>query len=348
MGIRRPKVLVVDDDELVAFGIHRALYCGIHRFDVLLAPSAEIGRAIMREMGIDVLITDVYLPGMSGLDLACWAAVESPDTQFVLITGDDVSAIRDQARALGCLRLVGKPFEPGELRPIVLEALDFRERLRGTLSTLSAADLIQMLCLGQKTTALRITANGVSGSVMVRDGKLVHATWGDHSGAQAINRIVAVEDGVFSMSPLPAPVPTTITADWQHVLMEAAQLLDERAKDDAAQPSSRPFLRADDATLGDVISDDGWQIGGGDVAVPSVRSEALYRESLRGSADPIVAAARLVDGGFGALRAGNIEHARRCWQAAQRLDPDNRSIELNLRKLESLSSRTPIDAAERK
>jgi hypothetical protein len=148
---------------------------------------------------------------------------------------------------------------------------------------------------------------------------------------------VAIEDGVFSMSPLPAAVPTTITADWQHVLMEAARLVDERTKEDA--PRSRPSLRPDDTTLGDAVGDDGWQLGGWETPAMSVRSETLYRESLRGAADPVVAAARLVDGGFAALRAGNIEHARRCWQAAQRLDPENRSIELNLRKLESLSAR---------
>jgi CheY-like chemotaxis protein len=339
MGSRRPKVLVVEDDEAVAFGIHRVLYRGNDRFDVLVAPSAEVGRAIMRELVVDVLITDVNLPGMSGLDLACWAAVESPETQFVLITGADVSTLRDQARALGCLRLVGKPFEPAELRPLVLEALECRERLRGSLSTLSAADLIQMLCLGQKTTALSIAANGVNGSVMIRDGKLVHASWGDQTGVSAIHRIIAIEDGLFSMTPLPASVPTTITTDWQHVLMEAARLVDERTKDNSTAPASRPNVRADDATLGDTVGDDGWQLGGWEAPVPSSRSEVLYRESLRGAADPVVAAARLVDGGFAALRAGNIEHARRCWQAAQRLDPENRSIELNLKKLESLSGR---------
>jgi hypothetical protein len=46
-----------------------------------------------------------------------------------------------------------------------------------------------------------------------------------------------------------------------------------------------------------------------------------------------------VDKGFAALRAGNNDEARRCWLAAKQLDPDNRSLDLNLKKLETRSPR---------
>lgn len=339
MGNRRPKVLVVEHDDTVALGIHRTLYRANARFDVLVAGSAEVGRTIMREMAVDVLITDIHLPGMSGLDLAYWAAVESPETQFVLITGSDVNTHRDQARALGCLRLVSKPFEPAELRNIVLEALECRERLYGKLSALSAADLIQMLCLGQKTNALRITADGITGTVMIESGRLIHASWGDSLGESAIRSIVAIEDGVFSMTPLPAGTPHTITRDWQYVLMEAARLFDEDTQASKRDPLSRMGVRADDATFGKVVAEDSWQLPARESDPVSLSPDSLEVARLRADVGPAVGAARLVDRGFSALRSGNLSLARRCWQAAQRLDPENRSIELNLRRLESLASR---------
>jgi hypothetical protein len=39
------------------------------------------------------------------------------------------------------------------------------------------------------------------------------------------------------------------------------------------------------------------------------------------------------------LRAGKVEEARQCWLAAKELDPDNRSLDLNLKKLESKAIR---------
>jgi Flp pilus assembly protein TadD len=48
---------------------------------------------------------------------------------------------------------------------------------------------------------------------------------------------------------------------------------------------------------------------------------------------------RLIDEGFSALRAGRRDEARRAWEEALELDPDNRQIEVNLRKLIASGSR---------
>ena len=50
-------------------------------------------------------------------------------------------------------------------------------------------------------------------------------------------------------------------------------------------------------------------------------------------APPSPEVTRLIDEGFSALRAGRREDARRAWEDALRLEPGNRMLELNLRKL---------------
>jgi DNA-binding response OmpR family regulator len=207
----------------MALALHRVLYTGNDRFDALVAGSAEVAREIVRDIGIDVLVCDADLPGMSGVDFVCWAAIEFPEMLFVVLTGQDVQRIQEKMEGLGCLRLVRKPCAPQEVLKIVYEALDCRHRLSGSFAALSAADLIQMLCLAQRTSSLRITAHGMQGAIVVKDGK--------------------------------------------------------------------------------------------------------------------GAASSLVDKGFAALRAGKVEEARKCWLAAKELDPDNRSLDLNLKKLESKAIR---------
>jgi DNA-binding response OmpR family regulator len=331
MARRRFKVLVVNGDSEAALTLHRVLYSGNQRFDVLAASSAEIAREIVLDMGIDVLVSDADLPGMSGVDFVGWAAVEFPDMLFVVLTGQDVQRVQEKIKGLGCLRLVRKPYEPRDVLKIVHEALDCRHRLSGSFAALSAADLIQMLCLAQRTSSLQITAHGVQGTVVVKDGKLVHAAWGGRVGQDALREIIGAEDGVFRTAPLPGEIATTITSDWQFALMEAVRSLDERAHGKLRQSGSFPAIRVDDSPFE----------SGPDA--PEAQEATLSRAPGSRGAGRLMprspgAASSLVDKGFAALRSGNMDEARECWLAAKQLDPENRSLDLNLKRLEKKAS----------
>src|SRR5277367_3917933 len=116
----RPKVLVVDDDDGMAFLIHHALHQDNRRFDVLLARSVEVALEILADVAVEVIVTDVELPDRSGMDLLSWAALERPDTRVIIMTGHDVGSIRDRAHACGCIRLMSKPFDLQEMRRTIL------------------------------------------------------------------------------------------------------------------------------------------------------------------------------------------------------------------------------------
>jgi len=333
MGRRRPKVLIVDGNKEASLALHRVLYESNEQFDVLLAASPDVAREIMRDIGIDVLVTDVDLPGASGVDLVCWGAIEFPETLFVVQTSDDVSELQQRIAGLGCLRLLPKPCEPEEVLKIVREALDCIHRLSGCFSALSAADLIQMLCLAQRTAALRITAHGEAGTVMVKEGKLLHAAWGPLTGHEALCAILDAQDGVFRTTPLPDEVEPNIHTNWQYALMEAVRMLDERANSSPRQTGSFPAIRMEDGVLDKMSPRSGDE--------PSERRgmNLLVATEARKAPRPAGAASSLVDKGFAALRAGKVEEARQCWLAAKELDPDNRSLDLNLKKLESKAIR---------
>jgi DNA-binding response OmpR family regulator len=334
MARRRPKVLVVDGDKEKSLALHRVLYDGNHQFDVLLASSADIAREIMRDVSVDVVVTDVDLPGASGVDLVCWGAIEFPETVYIVQTRDDVDPLQERMSGLGCLRLMRKPCPPTEVLKLVREALDCVQRLSGCLSALSAADLIQMLCLAQRTAALRITAGGESGTVMVKDGVLLHASWGEEVGQEALCAILDAKDGVFRTTPLPDGVPRTIETNWQHALMEAVRMLDERTSSIHRSSGTLPAIRVDDSLFDKMSTST-------DETTPVRRAANHILAGVESRRTPRTggAASSLVDKGFTALRAGNVEEARQCWLAAKQLDPENRSLDLNLKKLESRASR---------
>src|SRR6202789_3210324 len=157
MPARRPKVLIVDDEDEVVLSLFRVLYQDSDRYDVLLARSAEIAEQILGEGRVDVLVTDVHLPEKSGMDLLSWVAVQAPSTRVIVMTAFDVSGIRDRAHAFGCLRLMRKPFDVHEMRAAIQHALTLRDSFTGSLSDLSSVDVIQMLCIARKSTSLRLS-----------------------------------------------------------------------------------------------------------------------------------------------------------------------------------------------
>jgi DNA-binding response OmpR family regulator len=335
MPRRRSKVLILDGDKAACLALHRALFEGNECFDVLLASTAETAREIMRDITIDVLVSDADLPGSGGVNLVCWAAIEFPEALYIVKTSDDVELLQPQMAGLGCLRLIRKPCAPEEILKIVHEALDCVNRLSGCFSALSAADLIQMLCLAQRTAALRITAGGVTGSVMVKEGHLVHAAWGALVGHDALCEILDAQAGVFRTTPLPDEVQPTIHVGWQQALMEAVHSLDERSSSSRSQTGSFPAIRIDDWGL-DKISEPSQADGPGGQHKPFALSAAESRQAARSGG----VASSLVDRGFSALRAGNVDEARQFWLAAKKLDPENRSLDLNLKKLESRAGKS--------
>lgn len=372
MAQRRQRVLIVDDEDGIVLALHRFLYQDNHRYDILLAKNAEIGRQILRETPVDVLVTDVHLPGMSGMDLVCWAAVETPDTRAIVMTAFDVNTIRDKAHAVGCLKLIRKPFDLHELRAALLQAMEIRDSLLGSLSELSAVDVIQMLCLGRKTTALRIARGQSSGVILIQNGDIVHGIWDNIVGEDAVHEMIAVEDGVFNMAPFPPDFERTIYGDYQHILMEGVRKLDEKARGGPMEdePAPRPSVRP--GRISAAAKDD-WSFEPENFVAEKVKLPTNARMRLddlapapppmpRDLAPPPpppmpqfdapppppppesveeVAArkkerevSQLMDQGFSALRAGNREEARNFWKQALELDPGNRRIELNLKKLD--------------
>jgi signal transduction histidine kinase/ActR/RegA family two-component response regulator len=105
-------ILVVDDDEAVRDATVRMLRrCG---YDVLENHSAEPAlRRLAGGEAVDLVLSDIVMPGMSGLDLARAVRKLRPSLPFVFISG--YADLASLSADLGQLRLIRKPFRSSEL-----------------------------------------------------------------------------------------------------------------------------------------------------------------------------------------------------------------------------------------
>ena len=109
-------VLVVEDDDLVRSTTAEMLRILGH--EVLEAPDAAAANDILSSSAVDVLLTDVGLPGVSGVALAQEARERDAKLKIIIATGDDAAG--EEARAIGAALLL-KPYRPDDLTRVVEE-----------------------------------------------------------------------------------------------------------------------------------------------------------------------------------------------------------------------------------
>ena len=94
-------------------------------FDVVSAPDGEKGLALLRDRRVDLVITDLSLPGMNGFALV--AAIRSDPAlrgiPIVCLSGYGGLAHEQRARAAGCDRILQKPCMPDALADLAAELI---------------------------------------------------------------------------------------------------------------------------------------------------------------------------------------------------------------------------------
>ncbi|MGK7312449.1 MAG: response regulator [Candidatus Longimicrobiales bacterium M2_2A_002] len=129
---RPHRVLVVEDDsgvrELIASHLRKAGY------EVETASSAEsvLDRIRDRDLDYDVALTDVHLPGMSGVDLNRLLLATAPLSPVIVITGDDDADLARRALKEGASGYLLKPFELFELDAALKQAVSQLELVETT------------------------------------------------------------------------------------------------------------------------------------------------------------------------------------------------------------------------
>ncbi len=119
----RPRVLIVDDD----VGIRNVLQrCLRTRFDLTVVSSAEAGIKAVGETHFDVLLSDVHLDGMDGVELLRRVREHDLDLPVILMTGAPSLETAVKAIEHGALRYLFKPFNLDNLREVLVSAVEIR------------------------------------------------------------------------------------------------------------------------------------------------------------------------------------------------------------------------------
>jgi len=128
----RPRILVVEDDEAVRKVLRRVLEPAGYEMEVATTGSEGLLR-LGTEL-YDLVLLDLHLPGVGGMELLHAGPARQADAQFIMMTGDATVDSALEAMRLGAYDYLRKPLNIAELLIILERALEERERRREVAS----------------------------------------------------------------------------------------------------------------------------------------------------------------------------------------------------------------------
>ena len=116
------KILIVDDESGLRQSVMQTLKTDGRRID--LAASGEEALRLEAENAYAVIVADLMMPGLSGLDLLRALKERGSRARLILISGYATIAAAEQAVWRGAFEFLAKPFMPVEIRTLVERALN--------------------------------------------------------------------------------------------------------------------------------------------------------------------------------------------------------------------------------
>jgi CheY-like chemotaxis protein len=211
---------------------------------------------------VDLVILDINMPVMDGLQLLTMLKRSRPALPVVLLSGIVTPENRDYALQHGAALVLNKMDVAAGFESIypALEAtveVVSVEGFKGIVRQVGLTELLQLECLGRKSSVLEIKGPNADGRIYISEGSIIHAEVGGILGEKALARLYGLKGGEFRLAPFTQPSRHTIDGNWEGLLLEAAQACDEQAGAEALQESGDEMSmdlepKADAAQPGDV------------------------------------------------------------------------------------------------
>ena len=116
------QVLLLDDEPIVGKRLGPALVKIGCEVEVFQEPVSAMAR--LKQKDFDIVVTDIRMEEMDGMQVLEYVNETSPRTKVVMITGYAMIALAREAMEKGAFDFIAKPFKPNDLRVIIERAAE--------------------------------------------------------------------------------------------------------------------------------------------------------------------------------------------------------------------------------
>jgi YesN/AraC family two-component response regulator len=121
--VQAKKIMIVDDEETLTFSLYQSFKLWDQHYEVVTAASGDEAVKKLMLSEFDIVITDISMPGMSGIELLSHIKADFPKTEVIIMTAYGSEEKREEALKNGARYYLEKPFEIMELKELVMKLL---------------------------------------------------------------------------------------------------------------------------------------------------------------------------------------------------------------------------------
>jgi DNA-binding NtrC family response regulator len=114
---RRLEILVLDDEEIVCTRLKPSLEKNGYRVETFT--NSVLAKKRLEERSFDILVTDLKMPGIDGMELYRFVKDKWPNTRVIMISGFATVEIVREALKAGVRDIISKPFKISQLKELI-------------------------------------------------------------------------------------------------------------------------------------------------------------------------------------------------------------------------------------
>jgi CheY-like chemotaxis protein len=232
-------ILLVEDEPVLRSSIAQGLN-KLTNVQVIAAANVAEAVKILDTRVPSLVISDVDLPGATGLELISELERRKIEIPIIFVTAY-LKTYRTQIPDRANVIVLEKPIPLEELRSRALRLLGPAGDAART--PFGVVDYVQLACLGRHSVQIDIELVQGRAQVVVHEGELWSSVDPQGQGPEAFKRLAFLKDGTLTCSSLIGPPGIrTITARWEHLVLESARSFDEAQRDQELSVGRSPTL----------------------------------------------------------------------------------------------------------
>ena len=173
------KLLLVDDENPLLDLLEELLKDCRDVFETHSCNSVDQAITASKKHVFDLIITDIKMPGKSGIDLLMHLKKIDYQGKFMVMTAYGNEEIYAKVHELGGIRIIAKPFDFDWLKDLLLNYFQQKKGFSGTIESIDLTSLLQLINLERKSVAVKIEVDNGHGFLYFNEGEIVNA---DFSG----------------------------------------------------------------------------------------------------------------------------------------------------------------------